>query len=118
MPCLKRPFDSPDQAKRQLRIWQRKGRRPALDSGHVYQCEECHGKFHIGRKHQEIAPTSEVARTTGAFDDLDDIFEAQRQRVVLKIRGIGSARRHYQDVNDDLEALDFGGDDYDVTIRR
>lgn len=98
MPCNKRPFDSPNAARAQLRVWQRSARRSALDTVHVYKCKDDpdhRGKFHVGHSPDRIkrkeAGRSFVKRESyddvrgRVFGDLDDLFFAQEVRVKGKL---------------------------------
>lgn len=133
--CTKRPFDTPEQAKRQLRVWQRRGRRAELDTAHTYlaDCVEHRGKFHVGRKHDptqrgrplgssNVHNAHNMARMRERIaDEIDDVFDAQVQRIVGKFARTEKVRRQ-RFVRGDEGALIMaesgtlapGGDELDV----
>ena len=92
MPCNKRPFNSPEEARAQLRVWQRRSRRSALDTVHVYSCKDDHkGKFHVGHSPDRIKRSRGMraadkrreydATRSQIFGSLDDLFTAQEERI-------------------------------------
>lgn len=133
MACNKRPFESPAQATKALRVWQRRARRSAFDLGHVYHCPECTpGTFHIGRDHgQESKPgkvlgsRNKPLRAYVEPDDLADIFEAQVKRVRghLKTAMVRTAREYKRLAEDQLgpvakpQGTFSAGDTFDVESR-
>lgn len=131
MPCNKRPFNSPEEARGQLRVWQQRARRSALDTVHVYKCreEEHRGKFHVGHSPDRIKRSRgmrsmnkrrdyEETRSR-VFGSLDDLFFEQEVRVR------GALNRYTRDKGQRVDAgspfiqaetsnLAYSGDDYDV----
>jgi hypothetical protein len=94
MACNKRLFHSPEEARAQLRLWQRRGRRSALDTVHVYKCEadpDHRGKFHVGHSPDRIKRSRgmKAASKKREYDEtrnrifcsLDDLFHQQEVRV-------------------------------------
>ncbi len=93
MPCNKRPFNSPEEARSQLRTWQQYARRSELDTVHVYKCrEEGHrGKFHVGHSPDRIKRSRGMKDANRKrdyeetrnriFGSLDDLFYTQEMRV-------------------------------------
>lgn len=135
-PCTKKPFESFETAKRQLRVWQRRGRRAELDGAHAYKadCVEHRGQFHIGRKHDTIRrgkPLGAANRRANPdaardymLDELDAVFEHQLHRVLGRITHV-ERRRQARMAKDDQGALIMpergylcpGGDEFDVEDR-
>lgn len=126
--CTKRPFATFAEARRQLRVWQRHGRRAELDRAHVYpaDCVEHRGKFHVGRKHDPIhrlPPTRTTAQTRERLlDDLEDVFDRQQQRILAGVTRAERRRRARFIADDDGPAIlaEYGvteGDEFHVQIR-
>lgn len=130
MNCGKRAFTSPEQAHRQLRIWQQRGRRAELDNGHVYQCGEgcVPGTFHIGRKHDKtpgrpkgVRPHNYAEQRDRILDEVEDLFDHQRLRILGTVSK-AERRRRERFAKADEGALLHGdngtlcpqGDEFDV----
>ena len=132
MPCTKVPFDTPEMAKRQLRTWQRKGRRAELDEGHVYKADCSNpghrNKFHVGRKHDKKRGrpegTGRQSTRSRIFGEVDDIFNRQFLRITGRFARDDERRRARFVRNDDgpliqpeAGTLAPGGDVFDVEDR-
>jgi hypothetical protein len=132
VPCTKQAFTTPEQAQRQLRLWQRKGRRAELDNAHVYRadCEAHRGKFHIGRKHDSIkrgrpGGNTYAAKRTRIMGELDDLFDRQFLRISHRFARDDERRRRrfVRDdegpfVQSDNKTLAPAGDEIHVTERK
>lgn len=133
MPCTKRPFNSPEEANKQLRIWQRNGRRAELDQAHVYKADCTHsghrGKFHVGRKHDPMKPLRgrpikaryQADTSADVLEELDDLFHHQQMRIMGMLDKVDRSRRRRFVRDDDgplnmpeSQTLGPGGDELDV----
>lgn len=132
MACNKRVFGSPEEARSQLRVWQRHARRSALDTVHVYKCKDDpnhRGKFHVGH------PADRIKRSRGMraaskrkdydqtrsqiFGGLDDLFFEQTVRVRGSLNRYTRDKRQREDAGSPLimpesGTLSLAGDDIHV----